>query len=867
MKERIILIALLVVSGIFHAYNMFHYPYFENDEGTYLSYAWSFAESGAMSPYTYWYDHAPAGWILMALWLKATGGLFTFGPSVNSGRVLMLVVHLVTVALLFVVSRRLTRSLVPGTIAVLIFSISPLGVYFQRRVLLDNLMIFWTLLSMWFLTTEPSKLSRVAASSVAFGIAILTKENAVFFLPAFLYMVVSNTQAGHRRFALSSWVGILILTLMIYPLYALLKGELFPPGWFGNNTPHVSLIGTLEEQLSRGRNLPFWNSQSEFYVNLIEWLRRDAWTVITGGLATVIGILLSVRVKILRIPTFMSALFWIFLLRGKLVIDFYVVPLIPLLALNVGTLVYLGARAVSFGKPVLQAAAVTLFGTAILAPLVVYADRDFLIRDEVTPQLHAIEWVKKNVPPNRQLVIDNGIFLDLRYSRFTGDPSFPNADFVWKVEADPAIRVGKLGEDWRRIDYITVSHEILKQVREKRFPFVKKALDNSEQKTLWAETSISYIDVPKYLSTNGDWMAIYEVKDDAEIALDSAWEYYKSEFIHSYGQVINPQANVTTSEGQSYAMLRSVWMNDRTTFDGVWQWTRDHLQHRTSDKLLSWLWKMDSGEGNLGDPESATDADIDTALALVFAYKTWNEPSYLDEARAIIEDIWNEEVIRTGNRYTLAAGSNYKTKPTVLVNPSYYSPAAFRIFSAVDLSHPWDDLVTDGYALLTKLSGSKEDPRLPPNWVIVHKDSGVVQAAGGALGNPEADLYGFDAFRTMFRIALDAKWYDAEDAKSYLALILPIYRKEWQTNKSIAALYNTNGARKVQYGSLATTAAPITVMSVLRDKSAEAAFNGLLARKFNMEKGFWEDGTNYYDQNWAWFATGFISHRLTNLWQ
>ena len=94
-KELAIIAVLLLISGISHGYNMFHFPYYENDEGVYMSQAWSLLTQGRLSPYTYWYDHAPFGCMLIALWTKLTGGFFTFGLSVNSGRVLMLVFHLV----------------------------------------------------------------------------------------------------------------------------------------------------------------------------------------------------------------------------------------------------------------------------------------------------------------------------------------------------------------------------------------------------------------------------------------------------------------------------------------------------------------------------------------------------------------------------------------------------------------------------------------------------------------------------------------------------------------------------------------------------------------------------------------------------
>src|SRR4051794_15125467 len=69
--------------------------------------------------------------------------------------------------------------------------------------------------------------------------------------------------------------------------------------------------------------------------------------------------------------------------------------------------------------------------------------------------------------------------------------------------------------------------------------------------------------------------------------LSALWSFYKYRYIRD-GRVISPdEGGITTSEGQSYAMLRAVWSGDRETFDSVWQWTRKHLQIR-GDKLFAW---------------------------------------------------------------------------------------------------------------------------------------------------------------------------------------------------------------------------------------------------------------------------------------
>ncbi len=209
--DLILLAVLLIIAGTAHAYNMFHFPYYENDEGAYLSYAWSFLTQGKLAPYTYWYDHSPAGWIFMAIWAKLSGGFFTFGPSVNSGRVFMLLLHLGTIGFLYYIVKRLTNSRLAVIIAVLIFALTPLGIYYQRRVLLDNIMIFWVFLSLALLYKTHLRLSAIALSAITFGIAVL-----FLIIGGFWYITSAGneeTAAKGKSTVINAIIGIVIIIL------------------------------------------------------------------------------------------------------------------------------------------------------------------------------------------------------------------------------------------------------------------------------------------------------------------------------------------------------------------------------------------------------------------------------------------------------------------------------------------------------------------------------------------------------------------------------------------------------------------------------------------------------------------------------
>src|SRR5262245_20981976 len=94
-----LVIGLLLIAFLAHGFNMFNLPAFtyNGDEGIYTGQALAVLRDGRLAPYTYWYDHAPAGWILLAAWMAVSGGPLAFGSPIDSGRVLMLLLHLAIV--------------------------------------------------------------------------------------------------------------------------------------------------------------------------------------------------------------------------------------------------------------------------------------------------------------------------------------------------------------------------------------------------------------------------------------------------------------------------------------------------------------------------------------------------------------------------------------------------------------------------------------------------------------------------------------------------------------------------------------------------------------------------------------------------
>src|SRR5262252_4869641 len=122
--DRLCLVVALLAGAISHGYNLFNYPLYITDEGIYTQQAWSVLREGLLSPYTYFYDHAPAGWLVVATWIALLPSQFqTFGNAINTGRALMLVVHIVSTFFLYGVTLRLSGSRVGALLAAFLFNV------------------------------------------------------------------------------------------------------------------------------------------------------------------------------------------------------------------------------------------------------------------------------------------------------------------------------------------------------------------------------------------------------------------------------------------------------------------------------------------------------------------------------------------------------------------------------------------------------------------------------------------------------------------------------------------------------------------------------------------------------------------------
>ncbi|MDP3958388.1 MAG: glycosyl hydrolase family 8 [bacterium] len=351
--------------------------------------------------------------------------------------------------------------------------------------------------------------------------------------------------------------------------------------------------------------------------------------------------------------------------------------------------------------------------------------------------------------------------------------------------------------------------------------------------------------------------------------LKSLWSEYKQKYVDpaTARTIDREQGDITTSEGQSYTLLRAVWMDDKQTFDRSFEWTKGHLER--PDHLFSWRYgtRPDGTMGVLpgGGENSASDADTDIALALLFAWSRWGDERYLEEAKPVIDAIWKQEVVMVNGKPYLAANNLEKKAgtPHVLVNPSYFAPYAYRIFAGVDDRHPWEALVDTSYEVIAQSAAlpteNGESAGLPPDWVHLDRKTGKLSHAAGLSTH-----YGFDAMRIPFRLALDSLWFGEPRATETLERFR-FLGEEWERRAALAAVYARDGAPVSPREAPAFYGGAIGYFMVADKDEFKEILKKKLVSLYNPDTDAWKLGMSYYDDNWAWFGLALAHEAIPDL--
>ena len=248
-----------------------------------------------------------------------------------------------------------------------------------------------------------------------------------------------------------------------------------------------------------------------------------------------------------------------------------------------------------------------------------------------------------------------------------------------------------------------------------------------------------------------------------------AWK--KAWYDANQGWVLAPEGTCSTvSEAIAYGMLISVYMDDQSVFDklyGTWK------SNGGNGGGMNWRVGCQGGSG------SATDADVDAALALVMASKQWGG-NYLDDGKKIISWIASNDIngsqIKPGNQWNDA------------FNPSYATTANFQLFQDVN-GGSWSGVISQAYNDLNSCQDSKTG--LVPDWCGWgdHKPTKTSAAVSNDIGFYD------DAARTPWRMAWAYYWYGDTKAQAFNKKVMDWLIPETRTASGVNSGYKWTGSK------------------------------------------------------------------------
>ncbi|GAA2610872.1 hypothetical protein GCM10010399_47190 [Dactylosporangium fulvum] len=442
-RSLLVLGPLLLVAGLVNGWNLHGWPgRINDDEGTYVNQAWAMLDHGGLSHYTYWYDHPFLGWAIIAGYAGLTDGFDRAPSAVMVGREVMLISALAGCALLFLLARRLRLNRGWAAVAVALFALSPLAVFFHRMVFLDNLATMFILAAMAAAASPRRSVGAALWSSIWFASATLCKETIVILLPALVWLLVRHTDKRTRKWNLGVFFVSFGVLVASYPVFALLKNELLP------GEGHVSLSWALWWQLfGRSGSGSLLDPSSGTFSLAKSWTDLDPWLLLPGVLLIPAGLAVA-RLRPIGIALLIQV---VMMCRGGYLPFAYVIALLPFAALLVagaGDLLWSRGRTWRAAPVAAAVLAAVLVVPAWAATLYEQSKTDGSANSRA-----ATRWVVDNVPRDAVVVTDDYIWMDLKLAGFT------RPVWLWKVDTDPEVMAEVLPAGAASIDYVVMADQ------------------------------------------------------------------------------------------------------------------------------------------------------------------------------------------------------------------------------------------------------------------------------------------------------------------------------------------------------------------------------------------------------------------------
>lgn len=343
-------------------------------------------------------------------------------------------------------------------------------------------------------------------------------------------------------------------------------------------------------------------------------------------------------------------------------------------------------------------------------------------------------------------------------------------------------------------------------------------------------------------------MQLVSMAEADEAPLGHSYSEWKKRYLKpsvllpgDYKVAFNP-SGTTVSEAMGYGMLITVIMADadsqaRQIFDGLNRFRKRYPSSINPDFMA---WKIPPAEKRPGT-DSATDGDMDMAMALLMAHRKWGEEKYLSEAKTLIHAL-GESLVRGDGSLRLGDWDTDDSKKE-MIRTSDLMPMNFRAFYEATGDERWKKVEERSYSILQELQHHyASGTGLVPDFAV-YKNGGWQPAKPKALEGPHDGEYSYNACRVPWRIGWAALKLGDKRADAILKPLMAWMKNSVGNAEDFKAGYTLDGKmlRVADFDSPAFISPTGVAALALGDKTwSDAVISyGLTARE-----GYYEDSVN-----------------------
>jgi 4-amino-4-deoxy-L-arabinose transferase-like glycosyltransferase len=354
-------VATAAAMAVILALNLLWLQPFHHDEALYATWARQISSGTDV-----WLTHTPVDKPPLFIYLTA-GAMKLLGETQTAARLVSIFSGGLTVVVVFVLARKLYGT-PPAIVAAWLVALSPFMILFTPTAFTDSLLVLLILAS-----AAAAAYRRAGLAAVFLGLALATKQQALFFIPLILAILVISAYSNRERIRAATMAGLIRFTIaLLISLLPLFLWELF------RGAPATFLKTSLDNYGGLTVDLAAFAERWSGFIGLLTY--GTAAPILNGTLVWGIPLLLLLGWWFAA-PASNEWLFdWVFvffsgyflLLHAALsfqVWDRYLLGLVPLLAILLSRIFWLPAAIVARAWPAGQRYFTTIWAGVLVVLL------------------------------------------------------------------------------------------------------------------------------------------------------------------------------------------------------------------------------------------------------------------------------------------------------------------------------------------------------------------------------------------------------------------------------------------------------------------------------------------------------------------